>query len=84
MTGYTTRKQISDYDFLVFGIVLTNHLQVTKKTLKRYIMEAWKAANLAGVAPTHPKSTSLLSLLGSLEDSNRSKQRLKLDYCGIK
>ena len=58
-TRYTSGTKISEHDFLLFGVMLRLELDVTKKTLKRYIIEAWKAAHAAGVAPKHPKETSL-------------------------
>ena len=39
-TNYSKRPKISDHDFLLFGIMLRSELDVTKKTLKRYIIEA--------------------------------------------
>ena len=39
-TKYVSGTKNSDHDFLLFGVMIRLELDVTKKTLKRYIMEA--------------------------------------------
>ena len=69
---------------MLFGIMLRSELEVTKKTLKTYIMDAWKAAHVAGIAPSHPKENATLTLLNYMEYDSKFKPKPKLEYCGIK
>ena len=40
---------MSAHDFLIFAITLRSQLSVTKKTLKRYIIEGFNAVTIAGM-----------------------------------
>ena len=74
---------MSDDDFLLFAFMLRLELDVTSKTLKRYVVEAWKATHAADVAPTHPKESSLFTLVNGIDHTTKSKPKPKLEYCGI-
>ena len=71
-TNYVSRTPISDHDFLLFGIMLKSELDVTKKTLRTYIMDAQKATHLAGLAPSHPKENATLTLLNYMESNAKT------------
>ena len=46
---YQRRNILTEQDFLLFGITLRSELGALFKTIKRYIMEAWRALSALGI-----------------------------------
>ena len=49
IVNYIQQRILTDQDFLLFGITLRSELGVLFKTIKRYIMEAWRAISSLGI-----------------------------------
>ena len=68
----------------MFGITLRLELAITDKTIKRYVTEAWKATKAAGIAPNHPKTSGLFSILYSMGRPVGLTPKFRADYCSIR
>ena len=55
LLDYKAYKIIKDADFLLLGVTLRRTLSVIYKTLKRYVMEAWRALKILGIQLRHPQ-----------------------------
>ena len=84
LTRYKARSVISAHDFLIFAITLRSQLSVTKKTLRRYIIEGFKAVTIAGMPIPHPKVSGVFTVVNSMEYTGKSNLRPRLDFCGFR
>ena len=63
----------------MFEITLRLQLAVTDKTIKRYVTEV-----SAGIAPSHPGTFGLFSIMYGIGRPEGLKPTFGVDYCSIK
>ena len=80
---YTQQNVLTEQDFLLFGITMRSELGVLFKTIKRYIMEAWRALSSLGIYLKHPRDTGLLSIVKHMKYKRKQIGTPRLDYCSI-
>ena len=80
---YKAYKKVNEADFYLFGVTLRRTLGVIYKTLRRYIMEAWRALSILGIKMRHPRETGLLSAVSNMKYPGNKYGTPRLDYCSI-
>ena len=80
---YTQQTVLTDRDFLLFGITMRSEIGVLFKTIRRYIMEAWRALSSLGIYLKHPRDTGLLSVVKHMKYKRKQIGAPRLDYCSI-
>ena len=81
VVNYNQRSFLTGHDFLLFGITLRSELGVLLKTIKRYIMEAWRALSALGMMLKHPRDIGLLSIVKHMKYTRKLIGAPRLDYC---
>ena len=83
IVNFKQRGKFTEQDFLLFGITLRSELGVLFKTLKRYIMEAWRALSALGITLKHPRDMGLLLIVKHMKYKRKQIGAPRLDYCSI-
>lgn len=83
IVNYEQRRILTEQDFILFGITLRFELGVLFKTIKRYLMEAWRALSALGVTLKHPRDMGLLSIVKHMKYKRKLIGAPRLDYCSI-
>ena len=83
IVNFKLRRILTDQDFLLFGITLRSELEVLFKTIKRYIMEAWRALSALEIMLKHPRDMGLLSIVKHMKYRRKLIGAPRLDYCSI-
>ena len=68
-------------DFLLFAISLRNELDVLNKTMKRYVMEAWRVTHHLGLFYSEPSKSGCFTTLRHMRRDAPVKP--KRVYCSI-
>ena len=83
VVNYNQRSFFTEQDFLLFGITLRSELGVLFKTIKRYIMEAWRALSALGITLKHPRDMGLLSVVKHMKYKRKFIGVPRLDYSSM-
>ena len=83
IVNYTQQNVLTEQDFLLFGITMRSELGVLFKTIKRYIMEAWRALSSLGIYLKNPQDKGLLSIVKHMKYKRKQIGAPRLDYCSI-
>ena len=83
IVNYKQRRILTKHDFLLFGVTLRSELGVLFKTIKRYIMEAWRALSALGITLKHPRDMGLLLIVKHMKYKRKQIGAPRLDYCSI-
>ena len=81
LVHYAPSESLGGNDFLLFAITLRNELDVLNKTMKRYVMEAWRVLITLGYSIPNPSRSGCFTTLRHMRKDAPVKP--KRVYCSI-